>query len=85
MKATGTASRSRARVAKARTIAIPKDLKAALSRQPALDSLFSALPYSHKREYVKWINEAKRPEKRQTRITKTLKMLAAAKPLRGRR
>jgi uncharacterized protein YdeI (YjbR/CyaY-like superfamily) len=85
MKATGTASRSRTRVAKARTIAIPKDLRAALSRQPALDTLFSTLPYSHKREYINWIHEARRPETRRARIAKTLKMLAETKSLRGRR
>jgi len=63
--------------AKARTVTVPKDLKAALSRLPTLHSLFSALSYSHKREYVEWIEDAKRPETRAARIQKTLAMLAA--------
>jgi len=60
---------------KARTITIPKDLKAALSRLPNLQSLFSALSYSHRKEYVDWIADAKRPETRKARVGKTLKML----------
>jgi hypothetical protein len=68
---------------KARTVAIPRDLKAALSRLPALHSLFSALSYSHKQEYVGWITEAKRPETRKARIQKTLAMLADKKTPKG--
>jgi predicted patatin/cPLA2 family phospholipase len=65
--------------ARARTITVPKDLKAVLSRLPALNSLFSSLSYSHKKQYVDWITEAKRPETRRARIEKTLKLLAAGK------
>jgi uncharacterized protein YdeI (YjbR/CyaY-like superfamily) len=61
--------------AKARTITVPKDLRATLSRLPALQSLFSAISYSHKKEYIDWIAEAKRPETRKARVEKTLKML----------
>jgi uncharacterized protein YdeI (YjbR/CyaY-like superfamily) len=68
---------------KARTITVPKDLKAALSRLPVLDSLFSSLSYSHKKEYVDWITEAKRPETRQARIQKMLKLLAERKSPQG--
>ena len=68
---------------KARTVAVPKDLKAALSRLPALQSLFSALSYSHKKEYVDWIAEAKQPETRAARIEKALKLLADKKTSRG--
>jgi uncharacterized protein YdeI (YjbR/CyaY-like superfamily) len=59
----------------ARAIAAPRDLKAALARAPALDSLFSALPPSHKRGYIDWIAEARRPETRAARVEKTLAML----------
>ena len=67
---------------KARTITVPKDLKAALSRLPNLQSLFSALSYSHKKEYVDWIAEAKRPETRSARIQRMLKLIAAKKTRR---
>jgi uncharacterized protein YdeI (YjbR/CyaY-like superfamily) len=33
------------------------------------------LSYSHKREYVNWIEEAKRAETRQRRIAKAVEML----------
>jgi hypothetical protein len=68
---------------KARTITVPKDLKAALSPLPTLNSLFSSLTYSHKKEYVDWITDAKRPETRKARIAKTLKRLADKKTRRG--
>ncbi len=64
---------------KHRVITIPRDLKATLSRFPTLDSLFSSLPYSHKKEYVDWITEARRPDTRKARIQKALKMLAEKK------
>jgi len=65
---------------KIRTVAVPNDLKAALSRHPAPNSLFSSLPYSHKKEYNDWITGAKRPGTRKARIQKMLKMLAEKKP-----
>jgi len=69
--------------ARFRTITVPKDLKAALSRLPALDSLFSSLSYSHKREYVDWITDAKRAETREASITSMLAMLADKKTPKG--
>jgi len=69
--------------AKARTITVPKDLRAALSRLPALHSRFSALSYSHKKEYVDWIAGAKRPETRKARIRKALELLATRKSPKG--
>jgi uncharacterized protein YdeI (YjbR/CyaY-like superfamily) len=39
--------------------------------------LFEKLPPSHKKEYIKWIDEAKKPETRLARIQKMVKMLQA--------
>ena len=47
------------------------------------DSLFSSLSYSHKKKYVDWITEAKRPETRQAHIQKMLKLLAERKSPQG--
>jgi uncharacterized protein YdeI (YjbR/CyaY-like superfamily) len=69
--------------ARARAVTAPKDLKAALARFPLLDSRFSTLAPSHKKEYVDWITEAKRPETRKARIEKTLKMLAEKRTPKG--
>jgi uncharacterized protein YdeI (YjbR/CyaY-like superfamily) len=54
---------------------IPKDMAGAL-KESGLDEFFLAYPPSHQREHLKWINEAKRPETRQTRIKKTMIMLS---------
>jgi uncharacterized protein YdeI (YjbR/CyaY-like superfamily) len=84
MKRTDSVRHSRVPAIAGGSIVIPKDLRAALSRHPALDSLFSSLPDSHQREYVNWITGAKRPETRKARIEKTLRMLAAKRPAKGR-
>ena len=70
---------------KSRIVTIPGDLKAELARFPALRSLFSSLPCSHRKEYVDWIAGARRPETRKTRIERTLRMLAAYGPAQGGR
>jgi hypothetical protein len=64
---------------RARTVTVLKDLKVALARLTPLDSRFSTLSYSHQREYVDWMSEAKKPETRKARIAKTLRMLTAGK------
>ena len=40
-----------------------------------LVSVFQKLPPSHQKEYLKWINEAKKENTRQLRIEKTMLML----------
>ena len=44
------------------------DVIEALRANPAALSRFEALPPSHKAEYLKWIDEAKRDETRKRRI-----------------
>ncbi len=58
-----------------RTIEVPADLAAALE-DGGLRKAFDALSYSHRREHVNAINDAKKPETRARRITKALEMLA---------
>ena len=60
-----------------RMVEVPADLKL-----PAeLQAYFDSLAFTHRREYVDWINQAKRPETRANRIAKTAEMLAAKKKL----
>jgi len=40
-----------------------------------LEDIFKKLPPSHQKEYIKWIEEAKKPETRSKRIQKMLEML----------
>jgi len=62
-----------------RVVNIPDDLKAALAADPAAYTFFEKLAYSHQRDYVQWVEEAKRPETRQTRIQRTLELLQQGK------
>lgn len=62
-----------------RTVEVPKDLKAALAKKPKLKVAFEKLSYTHRKEHVRAIEEAKAPETRARRIVKALEMLSAAK------
>jgi len=53
----------------------PSDLGAALAGA-GLAEFFAGCTASHRREYLKWIGEAKKPETRAARIEKTVAMLA---------
>ncbi len=65
-----------------RVVAVPDDLQAALSGKPA-GKAFPLLAYSHQKEFVDWIVQAKKPETRVRRIAKCLEMLAAKKTPKG--
>lgn len=58
-----------------RTVEVPDDLAAALNAAPDVAPTFEGLSYSHKKEYVTWITEAKRDETRRQRVQKTVTML----------
>ena len=58
-----------------RTVDVPEDLAAALAADPVVDAAFAALAYSHRKEYVRWVTEAKKAETRATRIAKTVIMV----------
>jgi uncharacterized protein YdeI (YjbR/CyaY-like superfamily) len=55
---------------------MPKDFADAL-KENRLAELFSGCTGPHRREYLKWIAGAKRPETRTQRIQKAVKMLFA--------
>lgn len=55
---------------------ISKDLFDAL-KEGGLDGFFLDCTDAHRREYIKWIEEAKRPETRKLRISMTVKMISA--------
>ncbi len=58
-----------------RQVEIPDDLLAALDARPGARQAFEQLPFSHRREYVEAIEEAKRPETRVRRIARTVDSL----------
>ena len=65
-----------------RLIEIPKDLSKEFKKDKDAKAFFDKLAYTHQKEYVKWIEEAKREETRRSRIVKTMEMLKKGK--RGR-
>ena len=58
-----------------RVIEIPKDLMKELKKDKEAQAFFDKLSYTHRREYVMWINEAKKEETRARRIIETVTRL----------
>jgi len=58
-----------------RVIEIPKDLLKEFRKDKEAKAFFDKLSFTHRREYVNWINEAKKEETRQKRIVKTIEMV----------
>ena len=65
-----------------REVIIPDDLQIALSSKEGAQSFFRDLAYSNKKAYVDWINNAKKEETREARISKAIGMLTEKKKLR---
>jgi hypothetical protein len=63
-----------------RKIALPADLDAALDDEGR--RTYHSLAYSHQKEWVRWIEEAKKPETRAARIEKTAAALREGKKAR---
>ena len=57
-------------------------LAAALKADPAAQAAFDALAPSHRKEYARWVADAKRPETREKRLAETLTGVLAGKPRR---
>jgi hypothetical protein len=62
-----------------RVIEIPKDLLKELKKDKEAKAFFDKLSYTHRKEYVTWVTEAKKEETRQNRIVKTIEMLKKGK------
>lgn len=58
-----------------RTVQLPADAVAVLSKHRGLAEAFDAMSFSHKKEYVMAITEAKKPETRASRINKMAEMV----------
>jgi hypothetical protein len=62
-----------------RTVEIPADLQKLLNKNKAAKAAFEKLAFTHKREYVRHIEEAKQDATRQRRLEKTIVMLTEGK------
>jgi uncharacterized protein YdeI (YjbR/CyaY-like superfamily) len=62
-----------------RLVEVPADLLKELKKDKEAKTFFDKLSYTHQKEYVTWITEAKKEETRQNRIAKTIEMLKEGK------
>ena len=58
-----------------RMVVEPPELTAALAENPAAKAAYEKLPFTHRNEYARWIDEGKKPETRADRVAKTIKRL----------
>ena len=57
-------------------LVVPADLKAALAKNRKAQAAFDAFSYSHRKEYVEWITEARREETRTARVVQAVEWMA---------
>ena len=62
-----------------RIVTAPRDLQKLLAKNAKARARFDALAFSHRKEYVVWIVEAKKPGTREARLAKTVEMLVKGK------
>lgn len=74
-KSTSTAAAAEAKAPEERVVTVPEDMQAALAQRPEALAFFEQLSYTNRKEYVRWVTEAKREETRNSRIQKTLERL----------
>ncbi len=53
----------------------PTDLAAQLATNPQAAAYFAKLAYTHQREFVRWLEGAKKPETRAHRLAQTIELL----------
>jgi antitoxin component of MazEF toxin-antitoxin module len=62
-----------------REVPVPEVLAAALAADPAAASAFERMDFTHRKEFARWISEAKREETRARRVVQALDMIRAGK------
>ena len=60
---------------KPQKLILPLELKEAFKQDNQIAIFFNSLTYTNRKEYLNWINEAKKDETRQKRIEKTIELL----------
>jgi len=62
-----------------REVEVPEALAAALATDAQAKGNFDGMAFTHRKEYARWIAEAKREETRKNRVQQALEMLRAGK------
>jgi hypothetical protein len=58
-----------------REVEVPEALAAALAAAPDASATFERLAFTHRKEYARWVAEAKRDETRQRRVEQAVEMI----------
>jgi hypothetical protein len=64
-----------------REVEVPTALAAAFAQDPVAKAAFDGMAFTHRKEYARWIEEAKREETRERRVAQALEMLREGKKL----
>jgi hypothetical protein len=62
-----------------REVEVPEALATALAADPQAAASFERMAFTHRKEYARWIAEAKRPDTQQRRVAQALEMIRAGK------
>ena len=62
-----------------RQVEVPEALAAALAADPHVRASFDQMAFTHRKEYARWIADAKQEETRQRRVRQALEMIRVGK------
>ena len=62
-----------------REVEVPEALAAALAADPQAKASFEGMAFTHRKEYARWVAEAKQQETRQRRVQQAIEMIRAGK------
>jgi hypothetical protein len=62
-----------------RIVEVPEDFQQVLNNNPKAKEIFDTFSYTHKKEYVQWIEGAKKQETRVNRIKKAIEQIGGGK------
>lgn len=62
-----------------RVVDVPEDVQLIFEKNQEAKALYDKMSYTHRKEYMRWISEAKKPETRERRKIKLIEMILAGK------
>ena len=62
-----------------REVEVPEALAAALAADPQAKASFEGMAFTHRKEYARWVAEARQDQARQRRVQRALEMIRAGK------
>jgi Bacteriocin-protection, YdeI or OmpD-Associated/Domain of unknown function (DUF1905) len=62
-----------------REVEVPEDLAAALASDAEAKARFESMAFTHRKEHVRWVADAKRAETRERRVREALEMIRSGR------